>query len=369
MTSFLTQADVTRLLAEPSPHRRADIAVKLAQELERPSITDSELKIAQDIIGMMARDVEIQVRQALADSLRQAERLTHDVALRLANDIEAIALPILRHSPVLSDQDLIDIIQGGSSARQEAIAARPDVSESVSDVLINKASEPAVKALLNNVNAKITETSLNKAVDRFAASDSVKDSLVRRQKLPPAIAERLVVLVSAQLQEYLLRHHELSANVAADIVVQSRERSTVNLSIGASEHEIDQLVAQMHTHGRLTPSVVMRALCMGDIAFFEAAIAMLANIPVMNASILLHNAGRAGLKSLYEKSGLPTNLFVVVRIAIEVIRETPMDGGPNDRERYRARVLERILTQHEGLAAEDLDYLVSKLQDVIILTK
>src|ERR1700735_584631 len=139
MVSSLSQSDVARLLAEPSPHVRAEVATKLEAEIDSPRLTEAELKLAQDIVGVMAKDVEATVRKALSQSLRSALRLPHDVALRLANDIEAVAMPVLAYSPVLTDQDLVEIVKQGSPAKQDAIAGRPNVSEKVSDVLIAEA--------------------------------------------------------------------------------------------------------------------------------------------------------------------------------------------------------------------------------------
>ncbi|MGE3624590.1 MAG: DUF2336 domain-containing protein [Bdellovibrionales bacterium] len=365
MVSSLSQIDVARLLAEPSPHIRAEVAGKLAAEIDSPRLTESELKLAQDIIGVMARDAEATVRKALSQSLRGALRLPHDVALRLANDIEAVAMPVLACSPVLTDQDLVEIVSRGSAAKQEAIAGRPHVSETVSDVLIAEAGEKAVSVLMNNATAHISDLSLTRAVDRFAQSDMVKASMARRHVLPVTVTERLVTMVSEQLRDYLVQHHELPSAIAADLVLQSRERSIISLSGGSNEQDIEKLVIQMHANRRLTPTIVLRALCMGDLAFFEAALAVLANVPITNARILIHDAGRLGLKSLYTKSGLPPRLLPAVRIAIEVVRETLMDGGMHDRARYRARVIERILTQYEDFGAEDLDYLLEKLGDVL----
>jgi uncharacterized protein (DUF2336 family) len=121
----------------------------------------------------------------------------------------------------------------------------------------------------------------------------------------------------------------------------------------------------MHRHGRLTPFLVLRALCLGDMAFFEAAMAMLAKVPLRNARILIHDAGPNGLASLYEKSGMPPRLLPAIRVAADVVRGTEFDGGERDRERYRSRVITRILTQFEDLPQEDLDYLLDKLGDVL----
>ena len=365
MVLSLTQADVAKLLAEPSAVVRAELAGKLATEIDSPRLSETELQLAQDIVRAMAKDVEVSVRQALSQSLRRATRLPHDVAIKLANDVEKVALPILTHSQVLNEDDLAAIVQNGAALKQEAIAARPNVPEKVSDALITSAGEKAVATLMGNPTARITETSLNKAVDRFSESTLIKEKIVKRPTLPVTVTERLVTLVSESLRDYLASHHELPPTLAADIVMQSRERALINLSGGSSEKELDELVTQMHQNKRLTPSLVLRALCLGDIAFFETAMAIMANVPLVNARILIHDGGRLGLKSLYEKASMPPRFLPAVRVAIDVVHETPMDGGENDRERYKARVIERVLTQYEDFGNDDLDYLLDKLGDVL----
>jgi uncharacterized protein (DUF2336 family) len=367
MALSLTQADVARLLAEPSTAARAEVADKLAREIDSTQLTAAELRIAHDVVRIMAQDVELAVRRALSHSLRSAAQLPHDIALRLASDVEAVALPILINSPVLTDQDLIALVSGGSGPKQEAIAGRAGVSEQVSDALVTEGSEAAVATLMGNPGARIAEASMGTAIDRFADSDRVKTNMVHRADLPVAVAERLVVIVSEMLQSYLVRHHELPVSLATDIVLRSRERATLQISLGSSDKELERLVRQMHHNQRLTPLLVLRALCLGDLAFFEMAMAVMAKVPVANARVLIHDAGANGLASLYEKAGMPTRLLSAVRVALDVVRGTEFDGGERDYERYRSRVIARILTQFEDLEQEDLDYLLDKLGDVLRL--
>jgi uncharacterized protein (DUF2336 family) len=367
MASLLTQADVARLLAEPSASARAAVADKLAQELDSTALTQAELRIAHDIVRIMAQDAELAVRRALSQSLRSARQLPHDVALRLASDVEAVALPILISSPVLSDADLVALVKTSSSQKQEAIAGRTSVSEQVADALVQQGSEAAVATLMGNTGAHISAASLGTAIDRFADSDPVKTNMVHRADLPVAIAERLVVMVSEMLQSYLVRHHELPVSLATDIVLQSREHATLHISLGSSEQQLERLVRQMHRNQRLTPMLVLRSLCLGDLAFFEVAMAVMANVPVANARILIDDAGPNGLASLYERAGMPARLLPAVRVAVDVVRGTEFDGGERDRERYRSRVITRILTQFEDLPQEDLEYLLDKLGDVLVV--
>jgi len=366
MTEHLTKDDVVRLLSDPSPATRAELAAKVARQYDGVELSDSERALAEEIIRAMARDAVVRVRQSLAENLKTSASLPRDVALTMAKDVEAVAIPILSVSQVLTDADLLEIVRSGTDSKHTAIASRPAVSPVVADALVENASETAVAALVANEGAQLGERTLGRVIDRFGNSEAVQVPLVQRSKLPITIAERLVAVVSETLQQYLVTQHELSPKTAADIILQSRERATVTLLNGENDEvALERLVAQLSRTGRLTPSLLVRALCMGDIAFFEAAMAHLAGVPLTNARLLIHDVGRLGLKSIYDRAKMPAALLPACRIAIDVLKETPYDGEEHDRERHRRRMIERILTQYEDLAPDDLDYLLDKLGDLM----
>ena len=367
MPGLLSSADVARLLSDPSSDARADLAGRLGRQVSAESLSAGELAIAQDIVRLLARDVEAAVRATLSNSLRNARDLPRDVALRMAEDIEAVALPILAESLVLTDEDLVDLIRRGSPEKQTSIARREFLSEMVSDTLIDHAHEQAVATLMSNPTAQIADTSMEKAVTRFADSDLVKESMVHRDSLPMTVAERLAVLVSRRLQTHLVQNHALSPTMASDLVMRGREDAIIRLSAGADAPELLRMVQQMHHTRRLTPNLVVRALCTGDIAFFEAAMATMAGIPVENARILVHDPGQIGLDQLYRRAGMPSALLPMIRAAVDVVDETRFDGQPHDLERFRTRVITRVLTRDaEPTDPGDSDYLLEKLGDMLM---
>lgn len=364
MSEKLSLGDVQRLLQDPSPETRAEMAGKIAGQFGVEGLTPSERVLAEDIVRIMAKDVALRVRAALSDSLKANPNIPHDVAISLAQDVEEIALPFIEVSTVLTDADLIEIVKSGSAERQTAVARRPAVSEGVADVLVEKGAEKAVAALMANERAAVTAKAMGRALDRFPTSAAVQTPLVNRSKLPVTVAERLVHIVSEKLRDQLVAKHELPVDLATDIVLQSREKATYALVGGAGEGELFALVDQLRRGGRLTPSLLLRSLCLGDLPFFEAAMASMAQIPVSNARLLIHDAGRHGLKPLAEKAGLPQSLYPAMRVAIDIAHETDFDGGDHDIERHRRRMLERILTQVEELGGEDVNYLLTKLTDL-----
>ncbi|SDG76597.1 DUF2336 domain-containing protein [Roseospirillum parvum] len=361
----LSVEDVNRLLADPSPDTRAETAGKLARQFDDEELSPGERELAEDIFRLMVRDAEVRVRQALAVNLKENPLLPHDLARTLADDVDSVSLPILEFSTVLTSEDLVEIVRSQGAAKQMAVARRASVAPEVSDALVDHGDEDVVATLVGNAGAEITESAMLKAVDKYGDSDKVQSPLAHRSGLPVTVAERLVTRVSEHLKTYIIRHHELPADVAADLLMQSRERATITLSTESSEDEVETLVTQLRDNGRLTPSIVVRAVCMGDIKFFEYAMALLAGIPIVNARQLIHDQGNLGLRGILEKTGLPRSIFPAVRAAVEVAAETDYDGLEDDRARYSRRMIERVLTQYGDLGVEfesgDLEYLMAKM--------
>jgi len=370
--NVLSQDDVVRLLTDPSGDARAATAAKIAAGFGKGELAPGERKIAEEIFRLMVRDAEVRVREALAVNLKHARDVPHEVAMALAKDVDRVAEPILKFSEVLTDGDLIEIIRTQGPAKQTAIAGRPVVSEAVSASLVETRNEAVVQTLVANEGAAISEKSLQQVVDEFGGREGVQAAMVHRPKLPVTVAERLVTLVSEKLKTELVSRHELPAALATDLLLQSRERAVLGISSEAEEQEVLTLVRQMRAHGRLTPSIVLRAAVMGDITFFEAALAELAGIPPANARALIHDEGKLGLRSLCDKARLPASFFPGIRAALDVFRETSYDGGEQDRERYRRRMIERVLTQYGDLGvvmeADDLDYLLKKMSELPALS-
>jgi hypothetical protein len=61
---------------------------------------------------------------------------------------------------------------------------------------------------------------------------------------------------------------------------------------------------------------------------------------------------------------MPLDLYPAVRAALEVAQETSYDGGPSDRERYRRRMIERVLTKVEDADPGTADYLLARLSNL-----
>jgi uncharacterized protein (DUF2336 family) len=371
MVEKLTKQDVERLLTDPSGETRAQAAEKIAVQFGQGGLSEAERRIAEDIFKVMVRDAEERVRAALSAHLKDSADLDGGVAKALASDLsDSVALPMLQFSAALSDADLVEIIRTQGGARTKAVAERATVSEKLSDAIVTHGDEDAVAALVGNSGAEISETTLNTVVETYGDSERVQEPLVHRPTLPVTVAEKLVAKVADHLKSYLVQNHELPEQTATDLILQSREQATVTLSGG---EDVGALVEQLHRNGRLTPSIILRALCVGDLSFFEHALALLAQIPVKNARMLIHDEGDLGLRSLYQKAGMPAALLPAYRSALEMVHSAEMERTDDDPEHRMRRLLERVLTEHEEIVqefgADNVDYLLTKFGRLAQSTK
>ena len=112
------------------------------------TLTELETALLADILGKLVSDIEMSVRQSLAERLAESPLAPHDLVVTLANDQIEVARPILIKSEVLRDKELIAIIRHRGHQHQLAIAMRTSIDEIVSDALVETGQTDVIKLLL-----------------------------------------------------------------------------------------------------------------------------------------------------------------------------------------------------------------------------
>lgn len=366
----LTDEDLRTLVKGATADERALAAHKLCRAIDRESLPAEELAKAQEILRMMARDATDLVRRAMAVTLKSSPLLPRDVAMRLARDLDTIAMPVLNFSPVFADEDLIEIAKRGGPVRQVAIAKRPILNEAVAGTLVEVGCEEAVRLVCANDNAALNARSMQRAMERFDESADVLNAIAFRKSLPLAVTEKLINMVTDTIRQHLIEHHALPPELALQIAAGGGERATLDLLDQAGKSEdIGAFVSHLKRSGRLSGSLLLRGLAQGHMAFLEWGIAELAGVPHHRTWLMIHDAGPLGLKAIYERAGLPMRLFPAFRAGVDTYHSMTLDGAPRDRERFQERMLQRFLTLPQTVARDDIDYLLDKMDRLAATTK
>ena len=358
----ITREDIDLLVREPSVAMRMRIAEKITNGYNSGLFSDSENKLANEIFRLLLKDTQVKIRQLIAAQLKSNILVPHDIVFAFANDVSDVATPMLQFSNVLTEEDLVQIISATREhPKLRAIAQRETISKEVSHSLIEKRDDTLTKLVLNNQGAQLAETSLELVLDEFERDNSVLQELVLRGGLPYTFAEKLFAAVSDTLKKELTAKYGLRRHVIDEVGTGARETAMLQfISPWMSQNDINLLVDQMHRNKRLTDSVIIRSLCIGDLRFFETSIAKRVGIPVSNTRLLMLDPGPLGFKALYQSCGLPASFYDAVHTMLRLALEETEYGSYRVTD-FCARMVGRIVGEGYDKSIENMGTLLTMI--------
>lgn len=363
----LSAEDVASLLEDRSAATLLTVTSKIAGTYSHSPMKPADAQAAEQIFRLLLRDTETSVRAALSENVKQSKTLPRDIAMTMARDVEEVALPLLEHSEALTEEDLLELVETTDSpTRQLALSRRDHVPEKLSDALLAKGNDEVANTLVNNIGAELSEKGMTSIVERFPENKPLMSALVSRPLLSAAVAEKLISHVSASLAKTLKDKYKLPDKEIEQEVEKTREGETLKLVRATHDQgEIDKLVHQLQSFHRLTPTIILSALCQGNFAFFETALARLSGIAVSNARALISDRGDLGFRAIYNKSGLPETMFPAVRNLLRSARSLDAEGDKPGTPGYANRLVERLLSQSQSAPAENTAYIIALIRRVI----
>jgi len=335
---------------------RAEATRALARAWLISDLTEDDRIAAEGALLMLLDDPSPLVRQAMAEVFSRSPDAPATIVRALAADQPSIALPVLEHSPLLIDADLVDIVATGTSDMQCAIARRINLPSSVSAAIAEVGSAAAALELIENAYAELAPFSWDRIVERHGHLAAIREAMLMLEGLPAATRAALVAKLTNTLAQFAAARNWLSPERAERLADESRERSTISIAARSRGADMQGLVQHLRVTGQLNAGLILRAMLSGNIELFEAALAELAELPLARVVALVHDRGTANLRALLVRAGLPESTFAAFRVALEASRETGYVDTNSGVERLRRRMVERVLTHCEtdGKTAEPL---------------
>ena len=335
---------------------RAEATRSLARAWLISDLSEDDRAAAEGALLMLLDDPSPLVRQAMAEVFSRSPDAPATIVRALAADQPSIALPVLEHSPLLIDADLVDIVATGTSDMQCAIARRINLPSSVSAAIAEVGSAAAALELIENAYAELAPFSWDRIVERHGHLAAIREAMLMLEGLPAATRAALVAKLTNTLAQFAAARNWLSPERAGRLADESRERSTISIAARSRGEDMQGLVQHLRATGQLNAGLILRALLSGNLELFEAALAQLADLPLARVTALVHDRGNASLQALLVRAGLPESTFAAFHIALEASRETGYVDTTGGAERLRRRMVERVLTHCEtdGRSAEPL---------------
>ncbi len=322
-----------------------------------------EREIAEDVLATWLGQAALEVREALARQLRSCPFLPRKLALEMAADVESVAVPMLRHSPAFTADDLCAIVRSTGAAQRIAVAGRSEVPRAVAAALIATRQEKIVATLVRNQGAKLSEALLHRIVDDFEDCLPVHEGLASNEALPISVGERLITLVAEHLRQRLVTRFDLPRALAGELTDLSRE-AAVSASVPAHGDTgfAEALVTHLSEQGRLTQTFLLRALCDRRIAVFEVGLARRAGLPLADTAKALRGGDPIGRSNLFLRAGISRLLVRAFCAAVDgfINAAAPPEGEASSDKQIRW-VINKMVQQYEDIDPSELEAVMTRL--------
>lgn len=322
VTSFLAWIE------KAGPQDRAEAADMLARAYLAGTLGEETPQAAEAALTLVLDDPAKIVRRALAGAFADHWSAPRHIVLALAADHPEVAAPLLARSPVLQEADLVDLASHAEPKALLAMALRPFVTERTAHALVMRGEREACLALAGNPQAEIADGDLLAIAVRFGKDGAIRDSLLARGHVPPAVRHQLMIALSESLQAFISEGGFLAAEKNRRVVDEALQQGTIAIAAQA-RGDLPAFVRHLREQQKLTPGLLLRSVLGGDLALLTEALADLTGMSPGRIAGLMRGRADATLAALFRRAGLPgfleQPLIAAVRAAQE--RTEPGEAG------------------------------------------
>ncbi len=144
--------------------------------------------IAGDLLLEVLIESDTAARELCARRLRDMTQAPKRLLRYLALDVPHVAQMVLAENKALDDADLAQVVKQGAAAHRAVVASRRDVGPSVSSAIADSGDTAAMKILLENTQAKLSDQAVDKIVAASRGAPELVSLLLTREELRPAHA-------------------------------------------------------------------------------------------------------------------------------------------------------------------------------------
>jgi uncharacterized protein (DUF2336 family) len=331
--------ELIAMAREPSSERRRELLREVTDlffSASGPHGPD-ELVLFDDVLGVLADEMEQEVRAQLSERISGSAQAPHRLVANLAHDESIdVAGPALA-SPALSQDDLLEVARTRGQAHLRVISGRPDLSETVSDLVVDRADDETLGVLLRNTEAPLSRRSAEKVVDRAASSPALHQAVVSRDNLPMDLLNEMYFVVEHRLREQITARNARvdPAELEAALAVARKRVASRDGALPSDYDMAEAYVRAMKAGGKVTPQALASLLRNGQRTHFLVALAELADIDFHTARRIVDGQQLDLLAIICRGADFDRNLFLTFCVLI-----LPPGKGMAGAEEYGKRYLD-----------------------------
>jgi uncharacterized protein (DUF2336 family) len=267
-----------------SPGRRGELLRRVTDlfiaDAERYS--DEQIALFDDVISELAGMVEQAARILLAKRLAPVRKAPPKIMHVLAaDDAIEVAAPVLMESERLDDATLIENARTKSQQHLLAISHRRQLSEPVTDVLVERGDYPVLLSTAGNSGAIFSALGFANLVQRSVCEDRLALVVGTRRDIPPHLFLKLLATASDAVRAKLQAESPRASREIDEVVEEVTERIRAAARRPAIEYGRAQtLVRSLQSAGQLNAGKVESFAVAGKLAETTVAIAVMSDLSI-----------------------------------------------------------------------------------------
>ncbi|MEJ1161950.1 DUF2336 domain-containing protein [Prosthecomicrobium sp. N25] len=292
------KASLVDLARENSSEKRRELLQEVSDLFVEgaEAHSDRETMLFGDVLGKLLDQAPLDDRVTVSSKVAALVQTPRELALQLANDDSAVAAPVLRHSPVLTDSDLVDLAKRKSLDHLQAISQRATLSEAVTDVLVDRGDSAVLNTVTRNLGARFSDQGFETLAAKSEGDNDLGEALSFRADMPPGVAQGLVARLNPAARQRL--EHLMSQNWDAvdEIIDQARrEMEGSRTDHRRSRLESKVMVADVREGKRSVNDVLDQLIMKKRILDAAYVLSELASVPEAHVNNVLHKVNPTGI--------------------------------------------------------------------------
>lgn len=175
----------------------------LVSELMDMQLSFRESELVADVLICLMRQVQRDVCISLAEKLAHSDNVPLRLLMHVANEAIDIARPVLRHSTVFCEQDLLYIIKAKPAEYWREIARRNDLTDTVLDRLVDSGDADTALILSENETVEHSVDLIKKLITKAKNDPRLAISLADRPEMNEDLGQMLYETVGASLKMFV----------------------------------------------------------------------------------------------------------------------------------------------------------------------
>ncbi|WP_425062420.1 DUF2336 domain-containing protein [Pyruvatibacter mobilis] len=269
--------------------RLTDIAL-----LPESQLMPQERQLVDQMLAQLIGHIEVDLRARLAARLADRADAPQEVIVTLANDVIAVAQPLLERSRALADSDLVNIIAANGHDHWVAAARRAELSSSVTDALIATCDPEALMQIAGNEKALFSSKGYEKIVALSESQPELCAPLLGRRDLTPSLAHTMFWWASSRLRLEIVNRFTTDRRLLREALTDALDEG---LEAFSGDPDLLRTLKLMVPQRRYGPSIgedLISAARGTDLRKVVVLISQLAQIaPLTAAHIVMDQGGEA----------------------------------------------------------------------------